>query len=107
MSFATVYNTLDTLARTGLAGTVRLPGKRGDAARFDPEHRRRITTPCATSAGPSLDIAGGHARPHAGRREEASPGGARLLGPHRRAHLPRAVRAVHGCDAAPALPRER
>jgi Fe2+ or Zn2+ uptake regulation protein len=36
MSFATVYNTLDALARAGLAGVVRLPGKRGDAARFDP-----------------------------------------------------------------------
>jgi Fur family peroxide stress response transcriptional regulator len=36
MSFATVYNTLDTLARAGLASIVRLPGKRGDAARFDP-----------------------------------------------------------------------
>ena len=29
MSFATVYNTLDALARAGLAGIVRLPGKRG------------------------------------------------------------------------------
>src|SRR5260370_35499369 len=36
MSFATVYNTLDALARTGLAGTERLSGKRGDAARFNP-----------------------------------------------------------------------
>ncbi len=51
MSFATVYNTLDTLARTGLAGTVRLPGKRGDAARFDPNtspHHHAVCDACGT-----------------------------------------------------------
>jgi Fe2+ or Zn2+ uptake regulation protein len=32
MSFATVYNTLDALAKAGLSGTLRL----GNAARFDP-----------------------------------------------------------------------
>ena len=56
MSFATVYNTLDTLARTGLAGIVRLPGKRGDAARFDPNstpHHHAVCDRC----GAVLDIA--------------------------------------------------
>jgi Fe2+ or Zn2+ uptake regulation protein len=51
MSFATVYNTLDTLAHTGLAGTVRLPGKRGDAARFDPNttpHHHAVCDRCGT-----------------------------------------------------------
>src|SRR5215831_20097321 len=58
MSFATVYNTLDTLARAGLAGTVRLPGKRGDAARFDPNtgpHHHAVCDGC----GSVLDIAAG------------------------------------------------
>jgi Fe2+ or Zn2+ uptake regulation protein len=55
MSFATVYNTLDTLARTGLAGIVRLPGKRGDAARFDPNtsaHHHAVCDGC----GSVLDV---------------------------------------------------
>ncbi len=56
MSFATVYNTLDTLARAGLAGIVRLPGKRGDAARFDPNstpHHHAVCDRC----GEVIDIA--------------------------------------------------
>jgi Fur family peroxide stress response transcriptional regulator len=51
MSFATVYNTLDTLAKAGLAGIVRLPGKRGDAARFDPNtgpHHHAVCDVCGT-----------------------------------------------------------
>jgi Fur family peroxide stress response transcriptional regulator len=55
MSFATVYNTLDTLAKTGLAGLVRIPGKRGDAARFDPNtsaHHHAVCDGC----GAVLDI---------------------------------------------------
>jgi Fe2+ or Zn2+ uptake regulation protein len=56
MSFATVYNTLDALARAGLAGTVRLPGRRGDAARFDPNtapHHHAVCDGC----GRVLDVA--------------------------------------------------
>src|SRR6202046_3748426 len=56
MSFATVYNTLDALARAGLAGIVRLPGKRGDAARFDPNgspHHHAVCDACGTV----LDVA--------------------------------------------------
>jgi Fe2+ or Zn2+ uptake regulation protein len=65
MSFATVYNTLDTLAHTGLAGTVRLPGKRGDAARFDPNtapHHHAVCDGCGTV----LDIAAGTLAPAPG-----------------------------------------
>ncbi len=76
MSFATVYNTLDTLARTGLAGTVRLPGKRGDAARFDPNtdpHHHAVCDACGTV----LDIAAGTLAPTPGttkRLRRAAPG---------------------------------
>ncbi|MGH7271675.1 MAG: Fur family transcriptional regulator [Polyangiaceae bacterium] len=62
MSFATVYNTLDTLARAGLASIVRLPGKRGDAARFDPNstpHHHAVCDAC----GSVLDIAAGTLTP--------------------------------------------
>lgn len=62
MSFATVYNTLDSLARAGLAGTVRLPGKRGDAARFDPNtspHHHAVCDRC----GAVIDIAAGSLAP--------------------------------------------
>jgi Fe2+ or Zn2+ uptake regulation protein len=62
MSFATVYNTLDALARAGLAGTVRLPGKRGDAARFDPNtspHHHAVCDAC----GSVLDISAGSLAP--------------------------------------------
>jgi Fur family peroxide stress response transcriptional regulator len=65
MSFATVYNTLDTLARTGLAGTVRLPGKRGDAARFDPNTSPHHHTVCE-ACGQVLDIAAGTLAPPPG-----------------------------------------
>jgi len=64
MSFATVYNTLDALARAGLAGIVRLPGKRGDAARFDPNttpHHHAVCDGC----GAVLDIAAGTLSPTA------------------------------------------
>lgn len=46
MSFATVYKTLDALARTGLCRTVRL----GNAARFDPNtmpHHHVVCESCA------------------------------------------------------------
>ena len=62
MSFATVYNTLDALARAGLAGIVRLPGKRGDAARFDPNttaHHHAVCDGC----GAVVDIAAGTLSP--------------------------------------------
>ena len=62
MSFATVYNTLDSLAHAGLAGTVRLPGKRGDAARFDPNtapHHHAVCDRC----GAVIDIAAGSLAP--------------------------------------------
>jgi Fur family peroxide stress response transcriptional regulator len=65
MSFATVYNTLDTLARTGLAGTVRLPGKRGDAARFDPNTAPHHHAVC-DSCGEVLDIPAGTLAPAPG-----------------------------------------
>ena len=45
MSFATVYNTLDALARAGLSGTMRL----GNAARFDPNtsaHHHAVCDTC-------------------------------------------------------------
>jgi Fe2+ or Zn2+ uptake regulation protein len=62
MSFATVYNTLDSLAHAGLAGIVRLPGKRGDAARFDPNstpHHHAVCDRC----GAVIDIAAGSLAP--------------------------------------------
>jgi Fe2+ or Zn2+ uptake regulation protein len=65
MSFATVYNTLDALARAGLAGIVRLPGKRGDAARFDPNtepHHHAVCDGC----GAVLDISAGTLAPTPG-----------------------------------------
>jgi Fe2+ or Zn2+ uptake regulation protein len=58
MSFATVYNTLDALTRAGLTGIVRLSGKRGEAARFDPNtgpHHHAVCEGC----GAVLDIAAG------------------------------------------------
>ena len=76
MSFATVYNTLDTLARAGLAGVVRLPGKRGDAARFDPNtgpHHHAVCDRC----GAVLDIAAGTLQPTRGAIDKvrrAAPG---------------------------------
>jgi Fur family peroxide stress response transcriptional regulator len=76
MSFATVYNTLDALARAGLAGIVRIPGKRGDAARFDPNttaHHHAVCDGC----GAVLDIAAGTLAPTPGavkRLRRAAPG---------------------------------
>jgi Fur family peroxide stress response transcriptional regulator len=76
MSFATVYNTLDALARAGLAGIVRLPGKRGDAARFDPNttaHHHAVCDGC----GAVLDIAAGTLSPTAASMKKlrrAAPG---------------------------------
>ncbi len=76
MSFATVYNTLDTLAHTGLAGMVRLPGKRGDAARFDPNttpHHHAVCDRC----GAVLDVAASTLAPTPGsikRVGRAAPG---------------------------------
>ncbi|HEY8089432.1 MAG TPA: Fur family transcriptional regulator [Polyangiaceae bacterium] len=76
MSFATVYNTLDALARAGLAGIVRLPGKRGDAARFDPKtepHHHAVCDGC----GEVLDIGAGTLAPTPGaiqKLKRAAPG---------------------------------
>jgi Fe2+ or Zn2+ uptake regulation protein len=76
MSFATVYNTLDALAKAGLAGLVRIPGKRGDAARFDPNtsaHHHAVCDGC----GAVLDIAAGTLSPTPGalnKLRRAAPG---------------------------------
>jgi Fe2+ or Zn2+ uptake regulation protein len=76
MSFATVYNTLDALARAGMAGIVRLPGKRGDAARFDPNgdpHHHAVCDAC----GAVIDIAAGSLAPSPGATKKlrrAAPG---------------------------------
>jgi Fe2+ or Zn2+ uptake regulation protein len=76
MSFATVYNTLDTLAKTGLAGIVRLPGRRGDAARFDPRttpHHHAVCDAC----GAVLDISASTISPTPGavkKLRRAAPG---------------------------------
>ncbi len=76
MSFATVYNTLDALAHAGLAGLVRIPGKRGDAARFDPNttpHHHAVCDGC----GAVLDIAAGSLAPTPGaihKLNRAAPG---------------------------------
>src|SRR5258708_37122691 len=62
MSFATVYNTIDTLARAGRAGIVRLPGRRGDAGRFDPNtspHHHAVCDGC----GAALEIVAGTLAP--------------------------------------------
>src|SRR5579884_258427 len=69
MSFATVYNTLDALARAGLAGTVRLPGKRGDAARFDPNvapHHHAVCDACGTV----IDVSAGSLAPSQGAKDK-------------------------------------
>src|SRR5260370_19172261 len=66
MSFATVYNTLDTLARAGLAGIVPLPGKRGDAARVDPNtpaHHHAVCGGCAAGLDTSAATLGSHPWP--------------------------------------------
>jgi Fur family peroxide stress response transcriptional regulator len=76
MSFATVYNTLDTLAKAGLAGIVRLPGRRGDAARFDPKtepHHHAVCDGC----GAVLDITASTLAPTPGavkKLRRAAPG---------------------------------
>jgi Fur family peroxide stress response transcriptional regulator len=76
MSFATVYNTLDSLAHAGLAGMVRLPGKRGDAARFDPNtapHHHAVCDRC----GAVVDVAAGTLAPTPGtvrKLRRAAPG---------------------------------
>ena len=76
MSFATVYNTLDALARAGLAGLVRLPGKRGDAARFDPNREPHHHAVC-DGCGAVIDIAAGSLAPSPGATKKlrrAAPG---------------------------------
>ena len=65
MSFATVYNTLDALAHAGLASIVRLPGKRGETARFDPNsapHHHAVCDRCGTV----VDVAAGTLAPTPG-----------------------------------------
>ena len=72
MSFATVYNTLDALAKAGLSGILRL----GNAARFDPNtmpHHHAVCDRC----GAVLDIAAGTLAPSARAQSEidkAAPG---------------------------------
>ncbi len=64
MSFATVYNTLHALAHAGLAAIVRLPGKRGETARFDPNstpHHHAVCDHC----GAVVDVAAGTLAPTA------------------------------------------
>jgi Fur family peroxide stress response transcriptional regulator len=76
MSFATVYNTLDALAKAGLAGLVRIPGKRGDAARFDPNTTAHHHAVC-DSCGAVIDIAAGTLAPTPGalaKLRRAAPG---------------------------------
>jgi Fe2+ or Zn2+ uptake regulation protein len=58
MSFATVYNTLDALARAGLSSTLRL----GQAARFDPNttpHHHAVCDICGDIRDVPADVAGG------------------------------------------------
>ena len=77
MSFATVYNTLDALARAGPGGhrpPARQARRRG-AVR--PEHRRRTTTPCATGAAPCSTSRRARSRPRPGavkKLRRAAPG---------------------------------
>src|ERR1700722_16870986 len=72
MSFATVYNTLDTLAKAGLSGTLRL----GNAARFDPNteaHHHAVFDRC----GAVRDIPAGTLAPNPSalrRLHRATPG---------------------------------
>jgi Fe2+ or Zn2+ uptake regulation protein len=76
MSFATVYNTLDALAKAGLAGVVRLPGRRGDAARFDPNTRPHHHAVC-DACGAVLDIGASTLAPTPGavkKLRRAAPG---------------------------------
>ncbi len=64
MSFATVYNTLDALARLGLTGALRL----GNAVRFDPNttpHHHAVCDACgliidlpAPATAPKVEVTG-------------------------------------------------
>lgn len=66
MSFATVYNTLDTLARLGLVGSLRL----GAAVRFDPNtalHHHAVCDAC----GAVIDLPAGPPSPTAKKSIEA------------------------------------
>jgi Fur family peroxide stress response transcriptional regulator len=62
MSFATVYNTLDALAKAGLSSTLRL----GQAARFDPNTTPHHHAVC-DSCGEVRDVA------DAGGEDDAAP----------------------------------
>ncbi len=72
MSFATVYNTLDALARAGLSSTLRL----GGAARFDPNttpHHHAVCDQC----GAAFDVPARSLTPKdasAARVHKAAPG---------------------------------
>ncbi len=72
MSFATVYNTLDTLAQAGLSSTLKL----GNASRFDPNleaHHHAVCDVC----GAIVDVPARTLAPEASaesRVAEASPG---------------------------------
>src|ERR1700722_18242695 len=70
MSFATVYNTLDALARAGLSATLRL----GNAARFDPNTTPHPHTVC-DGCGAVRDIPARTLVPSSlGRIRRAAPG---------------------------------
>jgi Fe2+ or Zn2+ uptake regulation protein len=92
MSFATVYNTLDALARAGLSSTLRL----GQAARFDPNTSPHHHTVCDV-CGEVRDVPAEVPASPADLRLPRAPAGARF-----------AVRAVErvyrgtcaSCDAA-------
>jgi len=72
MSFATVYNTLDALAKAGLSGTLRL----GSAARFDPNVSAHHHVVC-DSCGAVRDVPVGSLEPSPAavrRLRRAAPG---------------------------------
>jgi Fur family peroxide stress response transcriptional regulator len=72
MSFATVYNTLDALAKAGLSTTLRL----GNAAQFDPNTTAHHHTVC-DGCGAVRDVPAGTLAPNArslGRIQRNAPG---------------------------------
>jgi Fe2+ or Zn2+ uptake regulation protein len=96
MSFATVYNTLDALAKAGLSSTLRL----GNAARFDPNtspHHHAVCDLC----GDVRDVPA---------HEPTSPKDLRLPGPREASFAVRTVERVYrgtcaSCAAASSTSR--
>ena len=88
MSFATVYNTLDALARAGLSSTLRLGKALGQAARFDPNttpHHHAVCDVCGVvrdvpvhGRGHAPGHAPGHTSGHAGRQARGDVGRRRV-----------------------------